>query len=81
MKRILCVLCAITVTALAVPAQIIIKRPAPEGEIAQQAESRFDTLFYKAFYLENGEKKLEQAARLYREYLDRTDGKGRFVKK
>ncbi len=45
------------------------RRIAPPRPV--QVESRFDGIFYKAYYLENEEKKVDEAIQLYREYLEK----------
>ncbi len=69
--------------ALAAAQGFGIQRPARRNappRPAQQVESRFDGVFYKAYYLENEEKKVDEAMKLYREYLDKVGPRARLAR-
>ena len=58
--------------------------PKGENEILQKKVfkgkvSRFNGLFFKAFYFEVGENNIEKAISLYKEFLEKTKGKSKFV--
>ena len=55
------------------------RRDAPPRPV--QVESRFDGIFYKAYYLENEEKKVDEAVKLYREYLEKAGPRTRLGRK
>ncbi len=73
MKKVLIAAAFLAALAVPAPAQgLEIERPARKTAAPPaRIESRFDAVFYKAYYLENEEKKVDQAVELYKEYLDK----------